>query len=235
MRFLDVDDLMKQVMTQMGWLVCCFALLMAVPSALAEDAMKTRPDATFKFKPGDVLGVEVYQRRGGEVEQLVKGAFTLSGEGHAKIKGHAVKLSGLNFTGALTAIESGVRRDSYVIGLELKAQIVSINKKEVVFIGGRVKNAGHVQVSGEVSVAALVRAAGGLTDDATAGRVRVFHNGVTVVHDVRGKEQAEALMVGRGAILKVARSLVNLDRSMSDRLDELNDAKPGPDRLRDGF
>jgi len=105
----------------------------------------------------------------------------------------------------------------------------------VVYIGGRVRRPGHVVVKGAVSVTDLVAAAGGLAMDGSPERVRVVHHGVTTVHDVRDAGNAGAVNVEPGSIVSVARSLVSDDRSMRERLDGMEHAKPRRDRLRDGI
>ncbi|QQL44767.1 SLBB domain-containing protein [Sulfuriroseicoccus oceanibius] len=232
-QLLDVMNLQMREMKT--WTAVLLMALAWAGSLMADEPLKLVPDSSFSFKAGDELRIEVYQRRGGEVRQVEAGTFTLSEVGHTKIKGQTIKLSALNFEDALSAIESGMRRESYVIGLELKAQIVSVNGDPVVYIGGRVRRPGHVVVSGAVSVADLVDAAGGLALDGSAERVRVVHQGVTQVHDVRDSEKAGELKIEPGSILSVARSLVSDDRSMRDRLDQLNHGKPRRDRLRDGL
>jgi len=103
------------------WTALLVVALAWIGNVMAGEVLKLVPDEGFTFQPGDELRIEVYQRRGGEVREIEAGSFTVSDAGHAKIKGQTIKLSALNFEDALSAIESGMRRESYVIGLELKA------------------------------------------------------------------------------------------------------------------
>ena len=207
-----------------------FLLLgLVLGAAHADVVSRSKWDRDFKFGSSDRLEIQVFRIKAGKPEQVVEGTFKLTGSGYATISDERVKIGGLNMFSALASIESALRRGAYAIGLETKAQISKQNGKELIFVYGQVKRPGVVTVKDGATLSELIKAAGGETSSADLERVSVIYNGETSILSVEEDGDTE---LKPGAVVKIARGLLQGDRDIRRRFDELEGATPSGDRLK---
>ena len=160
-------------------------------------------DQDLHLSNGTTLQIAVWKGER-EPKALMNAPVTLDGNGHAKLaNGKSVKLGYGNMENALATIEEGYRHGENIVGLDIGAQIVEVNKTPVVIVLGQVKKAGYGAFQDGMTLADALTLAGGFSVDADSKRVRILRQGVSIHVDCRDMGNARKIKLEKGDLIRV--------------------------------